>query len=84
MPDIKHNPFINPTLLDCDKLFSMDNDIVISEELLTTRRRDISEELFIKLKEKINHDEVKEIVLDAKAVVQLNDGIELKHLQKER
>ena len=77
MPDIRHSPFIKPTLLDCDKFFSMDKNIAISEVLLTTRRRDISEELFGKLEDAIKHDEFKEIVLDAIVVVQLNDRIEL-------
>jgi len=77
MPDACHNPFINPTLIDCDKSFSMDHDIAISEKLLTRRRRDISEKLFSKLVKKIKHNDFKEIVLDAKVIVQLNDEIEL-------
>ena len=77
MPDIRHNPFIKPTLLDCDKSFSMDNEIMINRALLTTKRRDISEELFCELEYSIRHDKFKEIVLDANDVAQLNSGIKL-------
>lgn len=76
-PNIKHNPFRRPTLVDCDKSFVMNHEIVISEKLLTTRRRDISEAFFGKLKEKIKHKDFKEVVLDAKVIVQLNDEIVL-------
>ena len=76
LPDIKHNPFIKSTLIDCDKSFCLDRDVVISEALLTTRRRDISEELFGELEEKIDHEDFKEIILNTKIVVQLNNEIE--------
>jgi len=77
MPDIQHNPFRVPTFVDCDKSFIMDHDIVISEKLLATRRRDVSKELFKELKEKIKHQDFKKIELDASTVAQLNDKIEL-------
>jgi len=77
MPDIHHNPFINPTLVDCDKSFVMDYDISINKKSLTLRRRDISEELFCKLEKKIRHDDFEEIVLDANIVALLNDDIKL-------
>jgi len=77
MPDIHHNPFSSPTLIDCDKSFVMDQDIVISKKLLTTRRRDISAALFTKLIEKIKHDKFTEIVLEAEIVTQMNDKIML-------
>jgi len=82
MPDIRHNPFVDPTLIDCDKSFIIDHNIVIDEVLLATRRRDVSDELFAKLKEKIKHKNFKEVVLDATIVVQLNDRIELKDKMK--
>ena len=75
MPDLKHNPFKKPTLIDCDKSFSTDQHVQISEKLLTTSRRDISEALFGKLTEKIKHDNFKEVVLESKIIVQLNDEI---------
>ena len=78
MPNIRHNPFMVLTLVDCDKSFIMNHDIVICEKLLTKRRRDVSEELFFKLKEKIQHKNFEEIVLDATTVSQLNDKIKLK------
>ena len=77
MPDIRHSPFIKPTLLNCDTNFSVDNEIVINRVLLTTKRRDISEELFGKLEENINHNKFREIVIDAKVVTQLNEKIKL-------
>ena len=78
MPDLHHNPFLSPTLIDCDKSFVMDHDIVINKKLLTTKRRDISAELFAKLEEKIKHDNFTEVILDTKTVARLNYNIELK------
>lgn len=77
MPDIQHNPFRDPTLIDCDKSFIIDHDIVISEKLLTTKRRDVSDELFTKLEAKVKHNDFKEIILDSELIVQLNDKIKL-------
>ena len=77
LPDIKHNPFDRLTLVDCDKSFTTDHGVSISEKQLTTRRRNVSEELLCKLEEKIKHSDFKEIVLDAKTVAQLNDEIKL-------
>ena len=73
--DISHTPFNNATLIDCDKSFVVNKDIVINEDLLTTKRRDISGKVFNQLREKINHNDFREIALDAKAVAQLNSGI---------
>ena len=77
IPDIRHNPFGRVTLIDCDKSFLMSHDISLTEDLLHRKRRDISEELFGKLEYAIKHDKFKEVVLDAKIVVELNVGIEL-------
>jgi len=76
-PDVRHNPFCKPTLIDCDKSFSMDQDVIFNRNSLHRRRRDVSDELFAKLKEKILHGDFREIVLPAKIVAQLNDRIEL-------
>ena len=75
--NINHTPFKRATLIDCDKSFVVNKDIIINEDLLTTRRRDISGKLFDQLKEKINHNDFREVVLDAKTVMQLNSGIKL-------
>jgi len=78
VPDIAHSPFTRPTLVDCDKSFLMNQDIIFSKGSLHRRRRDISEELFIKLEEKIKHDDFEEIILDSEVVVRLNEMIELR------
>ena len=76
-PDMRHNPFRKPTLIDCDKSFAVDHDIVINEKSLTTKRRDVSDELFAKLEKKIKHNDFTEIVLEAEKVAQINDKIKL-------
>lgn len=44
VPDAFRNPFNRPTLIDCDKLFSV--EVTIPVALLTTSRRDVCGPLF--------------------------------------
>ncbi|WP_158738604.1 hypothetical protein [Alteribacillus sp. YIM 98480] len=49
--DVSRNPFKNTTIIDCDKEFLLSN-LVIDRDLITTRRPDVCEELFIEVKSK--------------------------------
>jgi len=70
-PDINRNPFKQTTRIDCDKIFRTVN-VYYDEKLLTTSRRDICEELFEKIKNKLSCPQTAYIQLDEKIVVALN------------
>lgn len=57
----ERNPFTKKTVIDCDKWFVFDPDVEIAEAALTKNRRDISDDLFLELLEKLNHDNLESL-----------------------
>lgn len=74
-PDISRNPFKHPSLIDCEKRFNL-REVLISDQVLTKRRRDISSELFKSIEDQITEECVDEIV-DIQNLIILNRGIKL-------
>ena len=70
-PDIARNPFTRPTRIDCDKKFTT-SGVVYADSLLTERRPDICEELFVQISRKLSSNDV---ALDEAELVALNPSI---------
>jgi hypothetical protein len=70
-PDINRNPFKQTTRIDCDKIFRTVN-VCYDEKLLTTSRRNICEELFEEIKNKLSYSQAACVQLDEKILVTLN------------
>ncbi len=75
-PDENRNPFTRPTRIDCDKIFNSIN-VSYSDNLLATTRRDINNDLFNILLEKIDSQLPKNIFLDRINLARLNRDINL-------
>lgn len=69
--NIERNPFLKKTTIDCDKSFCVDN-VTIDSKLLTKRRKNVCEELFKDIQERIKHEFFTEKVLDASEFLSLN------------
>lgn len=69
--NIKRNPFMNKTTIDCDKAFCLDN-VTIDKSLLTKRRKDVCEDLFGEIQEKTEHVAFLEELLDSSHFLYLN------------
>lgn len=54
-PDINRNPFDNKTTIDCDKSFGIEN-VIVDKSLITSKRKDICDELYKGLKHEIGHN----------------------------
>ncbi|MDF7639207.1 hypothetical protein PT285_07310 [Lactobacillus sp. ESL0791] len=74
--DITRNPFKNTFLIDCDKLFNI-RSVSISEDLLTRKRRDVSEELFNEIENKLIKESYLINEIDRLDVSRLNRKINL-------
>lgn len=72
--DINRNPFVSKTTIDCDKSFFLDG-VIIDQSLVTDRRKDVCEDLFLSIKEKINHKSFKENYIEIKPLLSLNNKI---------
>ena len=70
-PDITRNPFTRTTRIDCDKIFITSN-VNYDEKLLTNLRKNICEELFNEIHEKISAKECEYIELNEEILVLLN------------
>ena len=73
--DITRNPFVHSTRIDCDKVFTTDS-VVYSEDLLTDRRRNVSDDLFGDIQKKLNDNPFQKIPLDEDDLVNLNYAID--------
>ncbi|MGJ9460272.1 hypothetical protein [Oceanobacillus sp. CF4.6] len=73
-PDIKRNPFQGKTTIDCDKSFYIEN-VVIDRSLLTTKRKDICEDLFTSITSVIGHVAFAKKVIDLAPFLSLNQKI---------
>ena len=73
-PDITRNPFKNPTRIDCDKLFFTEK-VDYDDRLITDVRKDICQELFIDIIEKLNNHEYEKILINEDILIQLNSLI---------
>ena len=73
--DITRNPFVHSTRIDCDKVFTTDS-VVYSEDLLTDRRRNVSDDLFCDIQKKLNDKPFQKIPLDEDDLVNLNYAID--------
>jgi len=56
-PNIQHNPFIRTTIIDCDKTFTT-TGIHYPKSLLTTKRKDISEDLYREIMNTLENHQV--------------------------
>lgn len=74
--DIKRNPFKRKTLIDCDKLFLISR-IEICRSLLTKRRNDICDALYVSVKDISSHSSIKEHALNSDELTQLNSKLKL-------
>ena len=72
--DINRNPFNHKTLIDCDKLFRL-QQVTIPDTLLTTTRRDICEELFNNVAVELQTDSFEIEVMDNIKVKSVNPDI---------
>lgn len=75
--DINRNPFSNKTTIDCDKSFSIE-DVVIDKSLLTTRRKDVCDDLFDGIMESIKHDSFLAESIDVASFISLNHKVKSK------
>lgn len=71
--DINHNPFKHESLIDCDKLFRI-KGCTIDDKMITRRRRDISDDLYNRIKETNPDKRIEDI--DIGLLKQLNPSIE--------
>jgi hypothetical protein len=69
-PDINRNPFSAKTIIDCDKIFILEN-VKIDISLLATRRRNVSVELFNEITSKIDDAIIRENI-DTTELLTLN------------
>lgn len=74
--NIERNPFSHKTLIDCDKLFKL-NEIIIPDSLLTTIRRDICDDLFNKIDVELKTDGYETKVMDSAMVKSVNPAVNL-------
>lgn len=75
-PNKNRNPFLHTSLIDCDKRFSL-KSVMISEEILTKKRRDISYELFTDIENKIDEEKCVNNDIDRNLLNSLNSKITL-------
>jgi hypothetical protein len=68
------NPFINKTILDCDKEFIASN-LIFRLTILTKSRRDTCQELFRDIQMKTKHDKFHSICLDKNEVLLLHRSV---------
>lgn len=73
-PDPNRNPFNKKTRIDCDKIFNSLN-VCYDLKLLTKSRRDVSDDVFSILLNKINNKAPKDIALNEQDLVNLNSYI---------
>lgn len=71
VPDINRNPFSKPTRIDCDKLFNT-YTVNYGSAMVTTTRRDVSDDLYKELVGKLSFGTFSEIDLDEDDLVSLN------------
>lgn len=71
-PDISRNPFTRPTRIDCDKLFRT-TTVHYNDELKTSNRPDVCEDLFRAVQE--------ELLKDGYSDININE-VELKNLNR--
>ena len=70
-PDPNRNPFKKKTRIDCDKIFNSIN-VTYDIKLLAKSRRDVSDEVFSVLLNKLNNKAPKDIALNEQDLVNLN------------
>ena len=71
IPDKNRNPFSKPTRIDCDKLFNS-YTVNYDSAMLTTTRRDVSDDLYKILIGKLSLVTISEIDLDENDLVYLD------------
>ncbi len=74
--DPTRNPFNHKTLIDCDKLFKL-NEIIIPDSLLTITRRNICNELYSKIDSELKMDGYETKVMDSAMVKSVNPDVNL-------
>lgn len=70
------NPFRHKTLIDCDKLFKI-KKVIISDGLLTKRRKDVSDDLFNEVDKELVLDNYRVEEMNRLEVVEVNRDIQL-------
>ncbi|MCZ8512423.1 hypothetical protein O9H85_08245 [Paenibacillus filicis] len=70
IPDQSRNPFINPTLIDCDKSFYVEN-VRVSLDLLTSPRN-VCTDVFTDVLAEIQHSDFTKNQLDSSLLSSLN------------
>lgn len=73
-PSIERNPFVNPTLIDCDKDFHV-TGVYIPEKLLAKRRRNICDPLFSKVVEMLDDNGHESEELNPRELMVLNAAL---------
>lgn len=69
--DIRRNPFLRTSLIDCDKLFYIIG-VYIPEKRLTKRRRDVCTQLFNNVETELLSDNYITITIDSRELIDLN------------
>ncbi|MBI0110742.1 hypothetical protein [Lactobacillus sp. W8093] len=75
-PNSSRNPFVRTSLIDCDKRFNIKH-VLISEDILTKSRRDVSAQLFQEIKSEIDDEECVDNEIDRIELNKLNGKIKL-------
>lgn len=75
-PNILRNPFLHTSLIDCDKRFNLKH-VLISEDILTKSRRDVSPQLFQEIKNEIDDEACIDNEIDRIKLNKLNRKIKL-------
>lgn len=71
--DLKRNPFIFKTIVDCDKFFGIDN-LIVDSVLLTHRRKDVCDDLFRKIIRVSSHPRLARHSFDESDLISLNNN----------
>lgn len=69
--DINRNPFNKPTLIGCDYSFCLEN-VRVSSKLLASNRRDICDDAFSNVQEKVKHSKYHKKMVEKSILMELN------------
>ncbi|WP_353289498.1 hypothetical protein [Ureaplasma ceti] len=70
-PNIQRNPFINPTRIDCDKLF-FTKSAQYDDKLKTNKRNDVCDDLFNQIQRKLSTTSITYIHINEAELASIN------------
>ncbi|MCV3743435.1 hypothetical protein OF377_00845 [Ureaplasma sp. ES3154-GEN] len=79
LPDIQRNPFINPSLIDLDKIFSLYHTF-IPLSLRTKRRKDIANHFYFEILDKLSLKQTASYLINDRELLVCNEKLRLYNL----